>query len=90
MHLLYPCLTHAAQTSMYISNVLQTAVSLATSFSEGSLMPVCMQHHMRSSSAGSRLELSSLPSFEQPAHADASESASLLRGMVSPYLHLGQ
>lgn len=51
-------------------------------------MPVCMQHHMRSSSAGSRLELGSLPSFDLPAHADASESASLLRSMVSPYLCL--
>ena len=51
-------------------------------------MPVCMQHHVRSSSAGSRLELSSLPSFDLPAHADASESASLLRSMVSPYLCL--
>ncbi|CAK0785752.1 hypothetical protein CVIRNUC_008963 [Coccomyxa viridis] len=39
------------------------------------------QHHMRSSSAGSRLELGSLPSFDLPAHADASESASLLRSM---------
>ena len=49
-------------------------------------MPVRMQHHMRSSSAGSRLEFGSLPSFDLPAHADASESASLLRSMVSPCL----
>ena len=48
-------------------------------------MQVCTQHHVRSSSAGSRMELSSLPSFDLPAHADASESASLLRSMVSPY-----
>ena len=51
-------------------------------------MQVCMQHHVRSSSAGSRMELGTLPSFDMPAHIDASESASLLRSMVSPNLCL--
>ena len=42
-----------------------------------------VQHHVRSSSGGSRLEvLASHTSYEQSAAAEASEKASLLNGMV--------
>ncbi len=42
------------------------------------------QHHVRSSSGGSRLEvLASHPSYEQSPAAEASEKASLLNSMVS-------
>ena len=43
---------------------------------------MCVQHHVRSSSGGSRQELGTHPGYEQAAASEASEKSSLLRSMV--------